>query len=319
MDEGEQLLELPADLVQKSPGFSFDLGGTNAKIVYRSKEEYEKGVPKNSKHEKKGVVHLVLMNRHRLEDLIELLLSKCDIKRGDDDLAHVTTTGLHANFNKDRLEKDLKIRMNNVSEMELFSQAFAYLAQNTSEYGLFEPLSQTGLEAGKLLMDVSMGYNKFLGSEFVKEDVDYSLSGSWFPCLIVLAGSGNVILQVQADGSFSIVDFPLLGGRFLQGFAAICCGVKSYGEMQELVSGSDGRTVDTYVSDEVTAPQDAEECDAYSAISDNKYDIRLLPFGKGMSFFKFGDADWKQFFHLYILVRFEKFCNAPLKNTSTIL
>ncbi len=281
MAENEQLLELPAHLVQNSPGFSFDLGGTNTKLVYRSKDEYENGVPKKSKYEKNGVVHLLLMNRHNLKDLIELLLNKCDIIRGEDGFANVTTTGLHANFNKERLEKDLKIRMNNVSEMELFSQAFAYLSQNAGEHDLFEALSQKGIQNGQLLMDVSMGYNKFLGSEFVKVDCDYSLSGNWFPCLIVLAGSGNVILQVQADGSFSIVDFPLLGGRFLQGFAAICCGVKSHDEMEELVAASNGRTVDTYVSDEVTAPQDTEECDAYSAISDDKYDIRLLPFGKG--------------------------------------
>ena len=37
------------------------------------------------------------------------------------------------------------------------------------------------------------------------------------------------MLQVERDGSYQIVDFPLLGGRFLQGFSAICCGAKVMG------------------------------------------------------------------------------------------
>ena len=56
--------------------------------------------------------------------------------------------------------------------------------------------------------------------------------------------------------------------------------LQTYDEMEELISQSDGRSVDVYVSDAVTKPSEGE-VDAYNAIRDDDYDIRLLPFGKG--------------------------------------
>ena len=50
--------------------------------------------------------------------------------------------------------------------------------------------------------------------------------------------------------------------------------------MEELISQSDGRSVDVYISDAVTKPKEGE-ADAYNAIIGEDYDIRLLPFGKG--------------------------------------
>ena len=50
--------------------------------------------------------------------------------------------------------------------------------------------------------------------------------------------------------------------------------------MEELISQSNGRSVDIYISDAVTKPKEGK-VDAYNAICDNTYDIRLLPFGKG--------------------------------------
>ena len=50
--------------------------------------------------------------------------------------------------------------------------------------------------------------------------------------------------------------------------------------MEELINQSDGRSVDVFISDAVTKPKEGE-VDAYNAIRDDDYDIRLLPFGKG--------------------------------------
>ncbi len=50
--------------------------------------------------------------------------------------------------------------------------------------------------------------------------------------------------------------------------------------MEALISQSDGRTVDVYISDAVKKPKESS-LDAYNAICDEEYDIRLLPFGKG--------------------------------------
>ncbi len=55
---------------------------------------------------------------------------------------------------------------------------------------------------------------------------------------------------------------------------------QTYEEMEALIAGSDGRSVDVYVSDAVTSPKESD-VDAYNAIAGDEYDIRLLPFGKG--------------------------------------
>ena len=56
--------------------------------------------------------------------------------------------------------------------------------------------------------------------------------------------------------------------------------LQTYDEMEDLISQSDGRSVDVFISDAVTKPKEGE-VDAYNAIRDDDYDIRLLPFGKG--------------------------------------
>ena len=56
--------------------------------------------------------------------------------------------------------------------------------------------------------------------------------------------------------------------------------LQTYDEMEELISQSDGRSVDIFISDAVTKSKEGE-VDAYNAIRDDDYDIRLLPFGKG--------------------------------------
>ena len=54
-----------------------------------------------------------------------------------------------------------------------------------------------GIKNGKKLMDISLGFTKFLGDEHINTEVDYSLPSDWFPCLLVIAGSGNPILKVH--------------------------------------------------------------------------------------------------------------------------
>ena len=56
--------------------------------------------------------------------------------------------------------------------------------------------------------------------------------------------------------------------------------LQTYDEMEELISQSDGKSVDVYISDAVTKPKEGD-VDAYNVICDDDYDIRLLPFGKG--------------------------------------
>ncbi len=46
-------------------------------------------------------------------------------------------------------------------------------------------------------MDISIGMTRFLGDEHIETEADYSLSDDWFPCLIVICGSGNPILKVR--------------------------------------------------------------------------------------------------------------------------
>ena len=46
-----------------------------------------------------------------LDEALNLIKEKCDITRGEDGIAEVTTTGLGANFNKTKLEKELGIRL----------------------------------------------------------------------------------------------------------------------------------------------------------------------------------------------------------------
>ena len=46
-----------------------------------------------------------------LDEALNLIKEKCDITRSKDGIAEVTTTGLGANFNKTKLEKELRIRL----------------------------------------------------------------------------------------------------------------------------------------------------------------------------------------------------------------
>ena len=46
-----------------------------------------------------------------LDEALNLIKEKCDITRDKDRIAEVTTTGLGANFNKTKLEKELGIRL----------------------------------------------------------------------------------------------------------------------------------------------------------------------------------------------------------------
>ena len=46
-----------------------------------------------------------------LDEALNLIKEKCDITRGEDGIAEVTTTGLGANFNKAKLEKELGMRL----------------------------------------------------------------------------------------------------------------------------------------------------------------------------------------------------------------
>ena len=46
-----------------------------------------------------------------LDEALNLIKEKCVITRGKDGIADVTTTGLGANFNKTKLEKELGIRL----------------------------------------------------------------------------------------------------------------------------------------------------------------------------------------------------------------
>ena len=105
-----------------------------------------------------------------LDAALNFVKEKCDIIRDKDGKADVITTGLGANLNKAKLEKELGIRfvtlnhldlfhqnslytstfliflgrLTNISEMDLFSQAFAFLSNNAKQEDLFEPLSKNG-------------------------------------------------------------------------------------------------------------------------------------------------------------------------------
>ncbi len=46
-------------------------------------------------------------------------------------------------------------------------------------------------------MDTSLGFTRFLGDQYIDTEADYSLRGDWFPCLLVICGSGNPILKVR--------------------------------------------------------------------------------------------------------------------------
>ena len=45
-------------------------------------------------------------------------------------------------------------------------------------------------------MDTSLGLTPFLGDQYINTEASYSLQYNWFPCLLVLSGSGNAVLKV---------------------------------------------------------------------------------------------------------------------------
>ena len=71
-------------------------------------------------HASKGILHYELFPMRDLDEALNLIKEKCDITRGKDGIAEVTTTGIGANFNKTKLERELGIR----SKLTLFSFSF---------------------------------------------------------------------------------------------------------------------------------------------------------------------------------------------------
>ena len=57
------------------------------------------------------MLHYELFPMRELDEALNLIKEKCDITRDKDGIAEVTTTGLGANFNKTKLEKELGIRL----------------------------------------------------------------------------------------------------------------------------------------------------------------------------------------------------------------
>ena len=75
-------------------------------------------------------------------------------------------------------------------------------------------------------MDISLGFTKFLGDEHINTDVDYSLPADWFPCLLVIAGSGNPVLKVRTRHMFLGLEGRIIdtGNLLTVSWAYVCTG-----------------------------------------------------------------------------------------------
>jgi type II pantothenate kinase len=106
----------------------------------------------------------------------------------------------------------------------------------------------------------------------VKAEKDY------FPCLFVLTGSGVDYIQVNADGTFTLLDGSGRGGMSFLGLGSLLTGAQSFEQLVKLAEAGNPKNVDIY--------SDAFDQDGGATADDSMYSKTLA--GQASPIFAFG-------------------------------
>ena len=88
-----------------------NIGGTIAKIAYRSKKDFKNGEPiVNHPREGYGCVRLKSFPRDKHDDVLEFVRDNCDLTRNEDGRAYIHTTGLGGSQFQKKIEENFNAK-----------------------------------------------------------------------------------------------------------------------------------------------------------------------------------------------------------------
>ena len=90
---------------------SKSLGGSIAKLAYRSNKDFKNGEP-ITKHPKEGYGYIRLkgFTQYKLDDVLNFIVENCDLTKGKEGIVEVHTTGISVNQYKEQVEKKLEAK-----------------------------------------------------------------------------------------------------------------------------------------------------------------------------------------------------------------
>merc|ERR1712226_1311614 len=136
-----QEVKLPAKLVRECAGFSFDIGGSVMKLVYRTKSDFDEAQNLTDKNAT-STVHLTSFSRAELEDSIEFIQKNTYVTRVDGEHTHVFVTGYGGSQYQEKMEKALNAKLSIIGEGDCFNYAFGYLLKNITMDDLVHPFEE---------------------------------------------------------------------------------------------------------------------------------------------------------------------------------
>ena len=279
----EEVILLPADVVQSSVGFSMDSGCSVTKLVFRSKQDYKNGQCLNKDiPEDKGIVRMAKFKSTEVDAIVDYLVDNCDVTTGCDD-RKVHVTGMNITYFEAKFLDKLGLKVKCMVEYDMFIKAFHYLFSNLPRYSLVHSIPHEDTVQAEEYLKPYMEYNE-THSEYsdcgfgspdkkVKEDENLE-TVDVVPCLMTQMGSALLAYKINSDWAGDMVDFSVMGGRAFLGVANSICGeCESFDEISRLASCGQTRNVDQHVGD-----IQAQEGDGMYANISN--DMMCFAFGK---------------------------------------
>jgi pantothenate kinase len=293
----ELTLKVPAELADNFSGLALDLGGTQKKFAYRSKDDRE--VANGHATTNLSVLHLVSFDNQlvALDVALEFVRQRADLRRDSaekDGIVTVRTTGGGGHAFRDDIIKTLHVDLENLGEFDCFARSFYYLARRLPRSELLEPFQKDaitdpmkeaesmntaykgGIEA-KQTDAVGVGnrlYNEVVrrllersSRDATDAAVDIPLAEAEpdvFPCLLVYVGSGTGFLLINKDGTFQLVEFLNRTGKSYFGIGKMLTGCQTFDELIDLASKGNRRNVDQYT-------------DVYSKVDVSDFYSALIP------------------------------------------
>ena len=88
-----------------------NIGGTIAKLAYRSKEDFKNG-ELITKHPREGYGNIRLKSfpRDKLDEILEFVRDNCDLTRNEDGKAYIHTTGLGGSQFQKKIEENFNAK-----------------------------------------------------------------------------------------------------------------------------------------------------------------------------------------------------------------
>jgi pantothenate kinase len=240
----ETSVTVTADLVRNCNGVALDMGGSVLKVIYKSAENDQEVLDNDTTV---GHLQVVSFPRSRFTEALDFISSVLEPGNGHGDKRIIYATGFGCSVNRKMITERLNVSLENLPELNCMVKSFHYLAASLSVSQLFEPFD---VDAGSKNFANDLQYLQAfnavvaLGNPPRSIDVERlkdpemtlgrvvnesplpaaESEPGMYPCLLVTVGSGAAYLQIEADGSFKMLDVSFAGGVTFYGMGCALTG-----------------------------------------------------------------------------------------------